>query len=182
MAVKQVSAESAVAPNLVPMVDIMFLLLLFLMVVSDQSQRELEEVKLPQASSVQPDKAEVDTSKIENKRVMLNVYHNPELSCSDYDKGLCKKDDHWLIGIKGEPFPDTDSLKLKLEQLVALDRDQRGESVKVEQGKPRPPSELKVQIRGDGAALYSHVQRAMNACGDVGIYKIEIGAAEKKPQ
>jgi biopolymer transport protein ExbD len=180
VAVKQVSAESAVAPNLVPMVDIMFLLLLFLMVVSDQSQRELEEVKLPQAKSVQEDKPDVDTTKIDNQRLTINVYHGPEITCDNYDKGLCRDDRHWRIGIKGEDFNETAALEAKLTQLVEIDREKRGENVKVEAGKPKPPSEMKVMIRGDGAALYSHVQRAMNACGTVGIYKIEIGAAEKK--
>ena len=40
MAVRQIPCESSVAPNLVPMVDIMFLLLLFLMVGADMGSAD----------------------------------------------------------------------------------------------------------------------------------------------
>ena len=43
------SSESEISPNLVPMIDIMFLLLLFFMLSADMSQHDQEELKLPQA-------------------------------------------------------------------------------------------------------------------------------------
>jgi biopolymer transport protein ExbD len=183
MAVKQITAESNVAPNLVPMVDIMFLLLLFLMIGADMQQRELEEVALPVASTVKKDEQELDMTKPENYRVTVNVHHEWS-GCPDYslDGGVCRNDEHWQTAIRGVNYNKGDELKNELLRQVEIDREKRGERVVAEAGKLKPPSELRVMIRADRAALYSHVQRAMNACGDAGIYKIEIGAAERRPE
>jgi hypothetical protein len=66
-------AEENVACNLIPMIDIMFLLLLF-MLGADMSARELEEVVLPKADQV------ADESKIkqegEGARTTVNIFHN----------------------------------------------------------------------------------------------------------
>jgi biopolymer transport protein ExbD len=178
VAVKQISADSQVAPNLVPMVDVMFLLLLFFMLVSDMSQRELEEVVLPIASSVKEDKATP-----QEQRLMINVHHAEE-RCADYGEpgAICRVDDHWKIAIRGNNYNDPEALKSELLKQVEIEREKKGETVVAEAGKLKTPSELKVMIRADGASLYSHVQRAMNACGEAGIYKIEIGAAQKPPE
>ncbi len=61
--------KPSVSPNLVPMIDIMFLLLLFFMLGADMGHRELEDVALPKAKSVEPDKpAGADG------RITVNVY------------------------------------------------------------------------------------------------------------
>jgi biopolymer transport protein ExbD len=80
MPVKQVSADTAVAPNLVPMVDIMFLLLLFFMLGADMGQRELEEVLLPKAEARLDDRADVD-------RVIVNVHRDGE---------------RWAVAVRGQ--------------------------------------------------------------------------------
>jgi biopolymer transport protein ExbD len=182
--VKQVSAEGSVAPNLVPMVDIMFLLLLFFMLGADMGQRELEEVKLPIASSVKAEKPGDEDDASGSKRLTLNVYHDVIGSgiashCSDYDNlNLCANREHWSIGIKGTDYREGNEaeLKARLESEAQIDREKRG-LPPPDPGKPKPPSELRVMIRADQAALYQFVQRAMNCCGDAGIYKIEVGAA-----
>ena len=181
MAVKQISADSQVAPNLVPMVDIMFLLLLFFMLGADMGQRELEEVMLPIADSVKEDKQDIDASKLENQRLTINVFHETpddekreKGECQDYAKSresgtVCHVDGHWAVGIHGEEFKEPEKLKGRLQEIVLIDREKRGETkLVVEAGKPRPASELRVMIRADGAALYSRVQMAMNACGASG--------------
>ena len=50
MGFKTIKAEEDVSPNLIPMIDIMFLLLLFFMLNADMSQRELEELTPPIAT------------------------------------------------------------------------------------------------------------------------------------
>jgi biopolymer transport protein ExbD len=178
-----VSAESSVTPNLVPMVDIMFLLLLFLMVGADMQQREREEVHLPIATSAKqedPNNVEDET----NRALVLNVYHNTEGACSAYDvSNMCTEKSHWAIGVKGIDYTEDKASELKayLEGEVQGERERRGLPAP-EAGKPKPPSELKVMVRADKAALYAFVQRAMNSCADAGIYKIEIGAALPAPE
>jgi biopolymer transport protein ExbD len=185
--IKQVSAESAVSPNLVPMVDIMFLLLLFLMVGADIQQREREEVRLPTATS-----ARAEELVMEDHPLVLNVHHEAE-HCGAYDvseghEALCPDPSHWFIGIKGIDFGDAKidgkcegptELAARLAGEVRDDRERRNEPAP----DPRKPSsELKVMVRADRAALYKFVQRAMNSCAEVGIYKIEIGAALPAPK
>src|SRR5581483_227892 len=72
VAIRQINADSAVAPNLVPMVDVMFLLLLFLMVGADMGDRQLEEVRLPVAKTAVED-PKIDTERPENVRVLIRA-------------------------------------------------------------------------------------------------------------
>ena len=50
--------------NLIPMIDIMFLLLLFFMLGADMGQRELEDVILPKALNVKEEKGDVGVKEI----------------------------------------------------------------------------------------------------------------------
>jgi biopolymer transport protein ExbD len=162
VAVKQVLAESAVAPNLVPMVDIMFLLLLFLMVGADMGNRELEDVHLPVAKTAVEEKPEPAAD-----RLTLNVYHSHE-GCAAYDVAkLCADESHWAIGIRGQDYQDDATLRAFLAGLAHDDCERHGTDL---------PG-LHVLIRADKAALFSQVQRAMGCCANAKIYKVELAAA-----
>ncbi|MEZ0228902.1 MAG: biopolymer transporter ExbD [Planctomycetota bacterium] len=162
MAVRQVSAETAVAPNLVPMVDIMFLLLLFLMIGADMGDRELEEVHLPLAQSAKEEKKDGPDEKL-----TLNVYHAKE-GCSAYDATkLCGTRDHWAIGVRGTDYRDEDKLAAHLKALAKEDCEKRSAEL----------PDIRVQIRADQAAMFEQVQIAMGCCAAARIYKVEIGAA-----
>jgi biopolymer transport protein ExbD len=169
VAVKQVQTQEGINPQIIPMIDIMFLLLLFFMLGADMGQREFEEVKLPQADGVKEDK---DPAPGETRPLTVNCYHlyETEVKCPAYEAGnVCVNDAHWRIGIKGIDYTP-DKLKDVLEKEAASDRKDTTNLL---------ISERKVQIRADGSALYGHVQKVMNTCAEVGIYKIEIGAALK---
>jgi len=170
MAMKKVAVQEEVSPNLIPMIDIMFLLLLFLMIASDMGQRELEQVELPKAKSVKEDKLDAKTVEKEGDRVTINVYHRPAIKCDAYKEGqICREDGHWLMGVKGTDYTNMD----KLEAFLRKQADpHRGKDPKYKEA-----SDKKVMIRADGAAPYGMPQKAMNACAKVGIYKIDVGAA-----
>lgn len=158
------------SPNLIPMIDIMFLLLLFFMLGADMSQRELEEVILPHAKSVKEDKGGEEVGK---KRLTINVYHkyrSANFICPAVERGdVCRDVKHWLIGVRGKDFTDLEKLRAFLDKDAAEFRTD-----------PKNPtiSERKVMIRADAAAPYGRVQVVMNTCTKVGIYKIECGAAQ----
>ena len=156
--------EENVGCNLIPMIDIMFLLLLFFMLGADMGQRELEDVVLPKASTVKEDKEDG------KDRLTLNVYHSPGINCKVYDnKQVCREDRHWRVGMKGRDFTDPE----KLGGMLKKEADQaRGTDPKNPQA-----SDRKVMIRADGKSPYGLAQKAMNVCAKVGIYKIEVGAA-----
>ena len=163
--------EEDISPNLIPMIDIMFLLLLFFMLGADMGQRELEDVQLPKALSVKEDK---ETKDGVIDRVTLNVYHLPQVKCTNYSKGqVCREDAHWRVGMKGKDFTNPEGLggMLRKEADQARGKDPKNPTV----------SERKVMIRADGKSPFGMAQGAMNVCAKVGIYKIEVGAARPTP-
>jgi len=167
MSKKGPQIDENVSPNLVPMIDIMFLLLLFFMLSADMGQRELEEVTLPKALSVKEDK---DTEKAGNERLTVNIYHIYEVKCQAFEKAqVCREDRHWRVGVKGRDFTDPEKLgtMLKKEADTMRGRDPKNPHV----------SDRKVMIRADASAPYGLAQRSMNVCAKVGIFKIEVGAA-----
>jgi len=170
--VKPPDVEEATSINLVPMVDIMFLMLLFFMLGSDMGQRELEEVTLPLAESIKEDKGDAP----KEGRTTINVYHDLKRgqSCADYDKegGICRNDDHWKVGIRGHDYNTKDPEQLsRLTGLLKRDADEGKAAI------GDRVSERLVMIRADRAAPYGAVQHVMNVCATCGIYKIETGAA-----
>src|SRR5262245_43006067 len=98
--------DADVSPNLIPMIDIMFLLLLFFMLGADMGHRELEEVVLPPALSVKEDK-EAEGQK--NDRLTINIFHryDKDFHCAAFEgqraalegqrQPVCRDDKHWLI-------------------------------------------------------------------------------------
>ena len=75
MATKKAPVAEHVNPNLIPMIDIMFLLLLFFMLSADMGQREFADVVLPKADQVQQD----DKSKgVDEYLAVLNIFHRPD--------------------------------------------------------------------------------------------------------
>jgi biopolymer transport protein ExbD len=163
MSIRNVSAESAVAPNLVPMVDIMFLLLLFLMVGADMGNRELEDVRLPVAKSATEDKPEPTPE----DRLTLNVFHSRE-NCPAYETTqLCTDRSHWSFGARGAEYSDAEHLGAFLKGLASDECARTG----------APLPDLHVRIRADQAALFELVQSAMACCAEAKICKVEVGAA-----
>jgi len=164
-------------PNLIPMIDIMFLLLLFFMLGADMGQRELEEVMLPKASSMKEDKENKEKDK---NKLTINVYHRYEVTCASYGEAkggairVCRDDAHWRTGIKGKDYSEPEKLGGYLKKEADATRGQDPKNPQV--------SELKVMIRADKSAPYGLAQRAMNTCAKAGIYKVEVGAARPMDQ
>jgi biopolymer transport protein ExbD len=162
--------------NLIPMIDIMFLLLLFFMLSADMGQREFAEVVLPKADQVK----EVDKSKGQDEYLaILNIFHRPEsadFACPLYAHGAtCREPSHWLISLRGKEYTrDTIRDQLKIEADEALE-----ETIDKDAGKQL--SKRMVTIRADRTAPYGDVQHLIELCGDVGIYKIEVAAAAPTP-
>ena len=151
---KPPAIDETVAPNLVPMIDIMFLLLLFFMLSADMSQREIEDVALPPAESAKDDRGN-------DARVTVNIYHAYDVRCAEAAAGhVCREERHWRLGIRGRDFADPAVLRewLQLETR---------------------PAECEVHIRADLSAPYGLAQRVMHACVKVGISRIEVGVAKK---
>ena len=163
------SAEH-VNPNLIPMIDIMFLLLLFFMLGADMGQRDLEDVQLPLAKEAKPEKPQA-----KDGRITINAHHRTDVTCSEYGhQKVCRNEGHWKLAIHGQDCTDPAVLAsiLQKEAAALISTNPEG----------RPISEKRVMIRADGAAPYALAQRAMNTCAKTGIYKVEVGAATPQAQ
>jgi len=160
------SIQETLAPNLIPMIDIMFLLLLFFMLGADMGQRELEDVSLPKA-----DEAKVPPKGTNDGSLTINAHHRLEVACPDYGhRKVCRRDDHWKLAIKGHDCTDPATLAAMLQTETASSRkaDVQGRTV----------SDRRVMIRADASAPYALAQRAMNVCAEQGITRIMVGAAK----
>ena len=170
---KAPALQEDVVCNLIPMVDIMFLLLLFFMLSADMSQRELEDLVLPTGDQVK----EEDPNLQDNvKHSTINIFHRADRGgfVCPLNKGneICRDDSHWLIAIRSEEFT-LQNVKAKLQELS----DDALEATEDPLAKKRL-SGRQVSIRADRAAPFGHIQKLIELCGSVGIYKIEVGAAQ----
>jgi biopolymer transport protein ExbD len=171
--VKVPVVKEDVTANLIPMIDIMFLLLLFFMLSADMSQRELEELVLPKADMVQEESKD---KAVEEVRTTINVHHRPDsasFSCAvNKNGGICREPDHWLIAIRSKDYT-LDTLKAQLQNISesALEPEIDPEAKK-------QLSRMTVIIRADKAAPYGDVQKVIELSGQAGIYKIQVGAAK----
>src|SRR5213594_2530900 len=164
---KKLQVQEDVSPNLIPMIDIMFLLLLFFMLGADMGHRELEEVVLPKAQSIKEDKEM--KGKVRD-RLTINVFHRyaNEVQCAAYaKKRTCREPGHWRVGIQGHDVTDPKSREIRLMAEADRARDPKNPAV----------SDRRVMIRADAASPYGYVEDVMRSCAQVGIYQIECGAA-----
>jgi biopolymer transport protein ExbD len=162
MRLRTAAVQEEVAPNLIPMVDIMFLLLLFFMLSADMGQRNLEDVRLPGAQMATDDQEAAS----EDERLTINVFHDPKVTCPAYaGKRVCREDRHWKTGIRGQEFHDIPTLAAYLKTQAPRE------------AKDPRRSSRRVMIRSDAAAPSGLAQRAMDACIEAGLYRLEVGAA-----
>jgi len=159
--------QEDISPNLIPMIDIMFLLLLFLMLGADMGQREFEDVILPVVDSTTvQEKPDRDPAGM----TIINVYHRDTPCTFHKEGGICSDETHWSIGVRGNDYTPT-SIGALIKSEADLGR--------ADPKKPEGLSERTVMIRADQSALYKYVQKVIEACAYAGLYKIEIGAAAK---
>jgi biopolymer transport protein ExbD len=149
---KSVDVEENVACNLIPMIDIMFLLLLFFMLSADMSQRVTEDMKLPIAQHVKEDPKQKEG------------YETTTVN-------LVGEGDNWFVKIAGHAYPDWAVLRASLDELAKS-------SPEPLTSDGRFFSSRAIMLRADAAAPYKHVQRLIQQCSAVGFYKIEVVATK----
>jgi len=171
------AVEESVACNLIPMIDIMFLLLLFFMLGADMTQRQLEEVRLPRAEQCKVDDG---THCFELARVTVNVFHpaaSGRVVCPAFAAGAeCRDESHWVIAVRGEIY-SKESVRS-----VLRDEADRARSTEPVAAGTTPPSVREVMIRADADAPYAIIQSVIESCAAVGLYKVEVGAAKPVPK
>ena len=152
MARKKSEQGEEMEMNMTPMIDVVFQLIIFFMLVTEMAQADLEVLTLPHASEASPD------SNPEKKRITVNLLP-PE------DGGFCK------VKVGGKEMNQKALHKfLKTEAQIARDPED-----------PRLCTRA-LLIRADKETTFRYVQFVMQECvkPGVGIWKIQI--AVKEPQ
>jgi biopolymer transport protein ExbD len=172
MAFKEIKVQEEISPNLIPMIDIMFLLLLFFMLNADMSQRELEELTPPLATH-----SSKDDPKLTPGRITVNIHHDLAVDCPLYkNQDVCRNEAHWRISVAGRRYTlDKDGMARLGATLFEL-----GKSKNPNPSDPQSISEQTLIIRADRTAPYGHVQKVMEQTGAARIYRVEVGAGLPK--
>jgi len=143
--------------DMTPMIDVTFLMIIFFMIVSDMTQQDLAELKLPMAEEAIDDE-------MKEGRMIVNILGG---------------DLAGVIEIKRQKYGTLDepTAVQALRDYLALevskeDREEDGTS-------PRP-----LLVRCDQYTEFKHVQKIMRICGEAGIriYKIELAASQNEQQ
>lgn len=146
--------ETEMEMNMTPMIDVVFLLIIFFMIITDLTQKDLEDLELPMvihASEDKPDPTEwrpIINIKFSGEIVVTReTYYDPE-NGDDYE---AMKDWLTLTAEKMSRDPD-DTSNLPDDALL---------------------------IRADMSTPFKHIQKVMELCGDVNIriWKVQLAAS-----
>lgn len=172
---KQAAVEDPQSPNLIPMIDIMFLLLLFFMLGADMAARETQEMLLPEAAKAK----EIDPTRDQTEpETIINIHHAPDggVGCGKYDnKGVCRDKTHWKWTISGKSY-EVQAFKDQLKLLSDLALEDEPDPIA-----KKKLSKRKILIRADRSAPYGDVQKVIEYCGQAGLYKVSVVGALPAP-
>jgi len=144
--------HEAVKMDMTPMIDVVFQLIIFFMLVTDMSQQDLAELKLPYAQTAQKDE-------MMKGRLTFNIHRDGQIEVKRDKKG--SMDDastqNWV-----RAYLQREVAKGKLE--------------------PDGTSDRAIIVRADHNSEFKHVQKILRVCGENGIriYKIHLAASQTK--
>jgi len=160
MNINKHDAETEMEMNMTPMIDVVFLLIIFFMIITDLTQQELEDLELPLAI-----KAVEDKPNPEDRRPILNILQSGEI--------IVKRETYY----DPEDADNWDTLEGYLSGMAQL----MDKEPVPEVGKDLPSDP--VLIRSDEFALFKGIQKVMERCGKEGIqiWKVELAASMPQP-
>jgi len=156
--------ETEMELDMTPMIDVVFLLIIFFMIITDLTQQELEDLELPTATHAVADKIKpgewrpiINIPYDGQMVVKREVYYDPEIHDSQAQPYLQVKE--WL-------------------SLVADKMSQEHFNVDAQTG-PMIPDDF-LLIRADQSTPFRHIQKVMAFCGEKGvqIWKVQLAASE----
>jgi biopolymer transport protein ExbD len=151
--------ETEMEMDMTPMIDVVFLLIIFFMIITDLTQQDLEDLEHPIALSATEDKPDPD-----EKRPIFNIQHTGRIVVRK--EQLYSPETH--DGLK-EPLVD---VKKKLA-IIAKNMPRKDDL-------PDDP----LMIRGDRSVPFKYVQQVMQECAQKGIqiWKVQLAASMPNPE
>ena len=162
MKLSKTDPQTDVDIDMTPMIDVVFQLIIFFMLITDMTQKELEELVLPDAQNADPDKPDPTVV-----RPILNILADGKI--------LVKRE------VLFDPEHDDGYTKLKgflAEQAKRMPKKPLNEGG----GGPLIPDNP-LLIRADQSTPFKYIQQVMYLCGLQGIqiWKVQLAAAEQNP-
>jgi len=151
-AAKDMQASEDAAMNMTPMIDMVFNLLIFFMLISDLNQKDLVELTLPVAYMAEEDKGQE-----EDDRVILNV--------DKYGAIMWKSQQRTLDELGTILSTARDRYELKMRQ--------QGKTGLEDIGGGNKASKLYVLLRADRDTPWQHVQWLMTIMAEQKLYKLQ---------
>ena len=151
---KYVKQDAHIEGDMTPMIDIVFLLIIFFMLVTELSKLDIEEVILPVASE-----AKVEEPQAASKQVVVNVV----LKDSETGKGEIR-----VGGKLHTPEQLIAALKLEAQVLGIYDDNPNRPGQK--------DSLLEVLIRSDERVNAGYLHDIYKACSEAKIFKVRLAA------
>jgi biopolymer transport protein ExbD len=145
-------------PDLTPMIDIVFNLIIFFMIVSQLSNLTVEQIELASAS-------EASETHSDERVLQLNVLRSGLVKVN----GVAYSDDPALRGV----YP---SLREFLQREAAAYPREESSSAAVS------PSCLRINLRASKEAPFGSVQRALDPCSELGLYRTSFAASPGPPR
>jgi len=158
MNINKHDAQVEMEMNMTPMIDVVFLLIIFFMIITDLTQQDLEELQLPMATAAVEDKPDPKVI-----RPIINIPQSGRM--------IVKRDEYY------DPEKDGDDM-VRLERFLVDQANRMPKKMDAELGVRLPDNPL--MIRADKNTEFKYIQRIMEICGKQGIqiWKLELGAAE----
>ncbi|MFT7679955.1 MAG: biopolymer transport protein ExbD [Planctomycetota bacterium] len=155
-------AETDMEMDMTPMIDVVFLLIIFFMIISDMSQKDLEELTLPVATTATEDKP--DPKEI---RPVVNIPHSGAI--------ITKRKTYYLPETHDKLADPYHEVK-RLLSLAASSMPTKGLN---EDGSGPQVPDNPLLIRADSSTPFKHLQKVMEVCGLQGIqiWKIQLAAS-----
>lgn len=165
--------------NMTPMIDVVFLLIIFFMVITDLTQQDLEELELPVAQHATEDKPDPD-----EWRPILNIPHDGRMVVKRETYYDPERDDG-----KAEPYAEVKNwlaMAARRMDLEHITSEKTGVCSCGRIPQEHPPGSGDfipadfLLIRADQVTPFKHIQKVMEFCGVKGveIWKVQLAAAE----
>ena len=153
-------ANTDMEMDMTPMIDVVFLLIIFFMIITDLTQQELEDVDLPEAAHAKPDQPDP-----EEWRPIINV---------DFaGKMIIKKK------VKYDPAVNQGKDKYSDLKTWLLQASKRMKQEPIAPGSSKLIPDEPVLIRADMSTPFRYVQDIMEQCGDqaISIWKLQLAVS-----
>jgi biopolymer transport protein ExbD len=155
--------ETEMEMNMTPMIDVVFLLIIFFMIITDMTQQDLEELVLPMAQFAREDKPDP-----EEYRPIINIQYDGKIIIKREKYYIPEEDDG-----NADPYIRVKEWLAKTAKRMKKDFLTEGATTG-----PKVPDEP-LLIRADISTPFKHIQKIMEFCGAAGvqIWKVQLACS-----